>query len=571
MSKFKLPESLEALTEVPQVDALIDEALDAFRALGLTPESSDEDLAAGEELVAALNKLRARKGEIETAAAEIEAAAAADKAARDERARKLIAEAGVTDPDPGDPDEPETPEAPEVPEVPEEAAAPVLEAVPAAAAPITPTPSPVQRAAAAAPEVHVPQSTRTVSLVAAANVPGFATGDTLDDLSMVTTAILAKVKGLPTTNLATEGGGVRQRYGAALIHKQGPADLVQRKEAGQDLDLIWKAGDQSRLEGGSLVAAGGWCAPSEVLYDLCQYETVEGILDVPEITITRGGIRWTPGPSFDDIYQACGFEQTEADAIAGECKDCCTVECPEFDEIRMDAVGLCVKSPILTEHAYPELVRRFTEGALVAHQHKVNKYMIDRIEAAAGTAAVMADAGATSINLNGLEVQALGMRYSYRLSQTADLDVVMPFWFKSSIRIDLSMQWGRASRNVADAEIDGWFTARNMRPQWVYDWQDPDIDGCEVTLPTDATVLMYPAGTWVKGTANVIQLDAVYDSPNLEANQYTALFVEEGILAVQRCLHTCAIEIPVCNSGKQPINDIDVCLVGPTGGEPAPT
>lgn len=74
---------------------------------------------------------------------------------------------------------------------------------------------------------------------------------------------------------------------------------------------------------------------------------------------------------------------------------------------------------------------------------------------------------------------------------------------------------------------------------------------------------MYPAGTWVKGSLDVISLDAVYDSPNLEANQYTALFVEEGILAVQKCTHTCAITVPVCISGKGVLEDLDLCLVAP--------
>ena len=74
---------------------------------------------------------------------------------------------------------------------------------------------------------------------------------------------------------------------------------------------------------------------------------------------------------------------------------------------------------------------------------------------------------------------------------------------------------------------------------------------------------MYPAGTWVKGSIDVINMDAVYDSTSLEQNIYTALFVEEGILAVQRCTHTCAVEIPVCVSGRTAINNIDECLVGP--------
>ena len=542
MSKYQLPEDLSVLATVEAIDAEIDTALDAFRALALTEESSDEDLADAEALRDAINALREHKATAVAAAAD--------------RAERIAALATVGDPE----EEPEAPAAePEVPEaveviVPDEVLTP--EPVLASA---TPKVSPVARAAAAAPEVIVP-TRQVASLIAAADVPGFANGQTLEGMKAATSAILQRVKGLPKTNLATANGGVRQRYGAALIKKVTTEDTVQTAAGGDDYDLVWRAGDEARLPGGSLVAAGGWCAPSETLYDLCQYETVEGILSIPEMTITRGGIRWTQGPSFDDIYNACGFFQTEAEAIAGDCKDCCMVECPEFDEIRMDAIGLCVKSPILTEHAYPELVQRFTEGALVAHQHKVNKYVIDSMVLAAGAPVVVADAGAIGITMEALVISAIGMRYSYRLSQTAPIEVVAPFWLKELIRSDFAVANERKLSGVSDAELNRWFSDRNLAVQWVYDFMDPVINGCVVTIPSTASVLMYPSGTWVKGTADVISLEAVYDSPNLEANQYTALFVEEGILAVQRCTHTCHVQLPVCVSGRGPLDDLEFCI-----------
>jgi hypothetical protein len=547
---FQLPESLDGLS-ASDIQALINAALDDFNALGpLTEDSDDATLDAAEVLSTAIVSLQ--EGLV---AAE---AAADERRQRVERLNQTVATDAPDDPteegDEGEGDEGDEDETPEV-IVPDE----VLE--PVAASATRPTRSPVRRAAAAAPAVVIPQR-RTATLLAAADVPGYANGQELDDLSLVASAILARTRGLPTTNLATAAGGVRQRYGAALVHKSYDDEaLVQTKAAGDDMALLAAAGNQSRLQGGSLTAAGGWCAPSETFYDLCQYETVEGILDIPDMNVTRGGIRWTQGPSFDDIYEACGFEQTEAEAQAGECKDCCTVECPPFEEIRLDAIGLCVKSPILTETAYPELVRRFTEGALVAHQHKVNKYIIDTMVAAAGPPITAPATGESiSITLSFLALQALGMRYAYRLALNADIEVVAPFWLKASLREDHALRNITAYRRVSDAELDGWFSDRHLRVQWVYDYQDPTVAGCEVTLPANATVLMYPSGTWVKGSADVISLDAVYDSPNLEANQYTALFVEEGILAVQRCTHTCAITLPVCVSGKGTLEDIDLCL-----------
>lgn len=559
---YELPDSLEGLS-VEDLDAQIDGALDAFRALNITEDSSDDDITAAESLRDVLATLRSARAdaqaEVETRAARIAALAEVDA----EEVVEVEAPAAEADP--------ET----EV-EV-EEVAELVTAAAETVAATTTPTPtdqevavaasaspSPVARAAASAPEVIVP-TTRPAALIAAADVPGYANGQELEGLRAATTAVLARTKGLPRTNLATERGGVRQRYGAALIRKDGFGDLIQSNDGGGDLDLIWNATDASRLPGGSLVAAGGWCAPSETLYDLCQYETVEGILSIPEFQVNRGGIRWTQGPDFADIYEACGFFQTEAEAIAGDCKDCCSVDCPPFDEIRLDAIGMCVKSPLLTENAYPELVQRFIEGALVAHQHKVNKYILDTMLLAAGTPVVAVDTGALGKTLAAIEITALGIRYSYRLSQTADIEVVAPFWLQTLLRMDLELENDRTDP-VSDAEIAAWFSARNLSPQWVYDFQDPTVANCVVTIPDEATILMYPAGTWAKGTTDVINLDAVYDSPNLEANQYTALFVEEGILAVQKCTHTCAVTIPICVSGKGVLDDLDICLTGPVAG-----
>lgn len=566
---FILPESLEGLTTTDAVDALITEAGEEFRSITLDADTSDEDLDRAEALEAALTTLRTHR----------ETVVAADTA----RADRLARLAAVNTDAPADPEPPAEPEEeePEVPAEPEvevvvpDAVIPTQEALPVAAS-ANPSPSrnssPAQRAAANAPAVTVPRSSATATLIAAADVPGLSNGQELEGLAEATAAILARSRGLPKTNLATAAGGVRQRYGAALIRKEGYGEgLVQVQNQGDDYAMVWRAGNESRLPGGSLVAAGGWCAPSETLYDLCQFETLEGILDIPEINVNRGGIRWTEGPNFDDIYDACGFIQTEAEAIAGDCKDCCMVDCPPFDEIRLDAIGLCVKSPLLTEHAYPELTQRFIEGALIAHQHKVNKYVLDAMLMAAGTPVAANNYGSLHITLSAIELTALGIRYQYRLAQTSQLEVVLPFWLKTLIRMDLAMMTQVDPTAVSDSRVDAWFTSRNLTPNWVYDFQDPVVANCTVTLPGSATILMYPAGTWVKGTTDVINLDSVYDSPNLEANQFTALFVEEGILAVQKCTHTCAITVPICVSGKGVLDDIEACVVGPGNTLVTPT
>lgn len=548
MANFQMPESLDELG-IDELDALAEAVKAELAGIDLDGELTDDDLSNAEGLVDALAAINLQS---ETLATEAQA-----------RADRLAAIKSATA-------EPEVTE--EVAEVEVEVAEAAAEAVSVEEVVVVETPepvaasasTPVQRAAANAPEVIVPEEKAPVSLIAAADVPGYANGAELEGFAGVAKAVIARTKGLPRQNLATAAGGVRQRYGAAVLAKPFAGDALTQSAQSDDYKMAWNAGDQTRLPGESLVAAGGWCAPSETLYDMCQYETVEGILDMPSMTVTRGGIRWTEGPSFSDIYTACGFFQTETEAIAGECKTCCSVDCPPFEEIRMDAIGLCVKSPILTEHAYPELTQRFIEGALVAHQHKVNKYIIDTMVLAAGDGGTLMDAGSTSKTMLGLEYAAIGMRYQHRLALDATIEMVAPWWLNTAIRIDAELRNSAVfGEVVTDASINAWFAARNISVQWVYDYQDPTYttNECLVDIPDTAQVLIYPAGTWIKGEADVINVDSVYDSPNLEANQYTALFIEEGILAVQKCLNTCAIDIPLCASGKGVAEDLDYCLV----------
>ena len=548
MANFELPQAIDSLS-TEELDALTKAAKAELAEIDLDGDVTDEDLSNAEALVDALAAITAQSEILAT-----EAQARADRLAA---LRTATAETEVIE---------------EVIEVEVEVAEAAAEVVSVEEVDVVETPQPVaasastpiQRAVANAPEVIVPETKAPVSLIAAADVPGYPNGAELEGFAGVAKAVIARSKGLPRQNLATAAGGVRQRYGAAVLTKPFAGEGLVQTAQSDDYKMAWNAGDEKRLPGQSLVAAGVWCAPSETLYDLCQYETVEGILDIPAMTVTRGGIRWTEGPSFSSIYTACGFFQTEAQAIAGECKTCCSVDCPPFSELRMDAIGLCIKTPLLTEHAYPELTQRFVEGALVAHQHKVNKYIIDTMVLAAGDGGTLFDTGSTSKTILGLEYAAIGMRYQNRLALDATIEMVAPWWLNTAIRIDAEMRNSAVfGETVTDASINAWFAARNISVQWVYDYQDPTytVNNCLVDIPAVAQVLIYPAGTWIKGEADVINIDSVYDSPNLEANQYTALFIEEGILAVQKCLSTCAIDIPLCASGKGVIETLDVCVI----------
>jgi len=545
MAEYQIPENLTDLSDDELNDAL-NKGIDAFKELGITAESDEDTIAEGERIAPLVQSIRAEQ------TARVEAATA-----RAQRAAELLATvpeqtAEVTEEAAVEDEAPVAEVEAEVAPVEEEAPTPIEneenvvsdnlpEPVAASAQ------SPVARAAQNAPAQVVAAPRATASLIASADVPGFSAGAEMDDLGVAGQALVARLKGMPRNSPSP----VRQRFGAAIIRKDH-GDLVQGAQY-DDFSLVQKAGEESRLPGGSLVAAGGWCAPSETVYDMCQLEVAAGLLDLPEFGVTRGGIRYTPGPDFSAIYAGCGFHQTEAQAIAGECKVCCEVDCPDFEEVRLDAVGMCVKVPILTNAAYPELVRRYIEGALVAHAHKKNAWLISQIETGAGTPVVSAAQGATSFALDALEWEAIAMRQKWSLALDASIEVVAPVWYQPLLRMDVARRNGQDWNSVTDAAVEANLSARNIKVQWVRDFQNltvPARPGATPTaVPASADVLIYPAGTWTMGTADVISLDAVYDSVGLESNTYTGIFVEEGILAVQRCAETWAVTLDTCASG----------------------
>lgn len=84
--------------------------------------------------------------------------------------------------------------------------------------------------------------------------------------------------------------------------------------------------------------------------------------------------------------------------------------------------------------------------------------------------------------------------------------------------------------------IRGWLNTRQIAPQFVYNWQAIDTTAASAftAWPTTLSFMLYSAGTWVRGSSDIITLDTLYDSTLLANNDFTALFTEEGWLVAKR-------------------------------------
>lgn len=549
---FEIPKSIEGL-DLDALRALHDEARAAGAALVEAEDVPAEDIKQAQAIMAFMEQVEKAISEGEGALAE------AEKVVADARAKFAEPEASDDDDEDDDEEDDDDEESPASDSDDEEVEVEEKEAVLTAAA------DTAAKVAKRAPKPKVPAKEKNVSvIIASADVPGFATGSELDDLTQVAKGVMARWNAMPTGRI---GGkvGVQNRYGVAQFN------LTEAREDGlyqgnpefrDDVELFNAAAKEARLTGNSLTAAGGWCSPSETLYDFCSEESTDGILDLPSVTVNRGGIRYTKGPDFSEIYANAdlGWWLTEAEVIAEEAKPCLDVECPDFTDVRLDAVGLCIRAGLLTRAAYPELVRRYVEATLIAHQHKVAAGLYTRISTAS-TARTIDGAETAVDSLAILEFQAEYERQRKRMAFNATLEVLLPVWYKSVLRADLARRNGVEAWNVTDAQIASYFSNRKLRPQWLYNTgQDLTLATAQVVVPTSVSAVMYPAGTWVKGTTDVINLDAVYDSTLLSVNTYTALFAEEGVALVNTCGDSVKVTIPTCASGQTGIADIATCI-----------
>lgn len=376
----------------------------------------------------------------------------------------------------------------------------------------------------------------------------FQEGEGIDwmDAGRITDQRYSRFKRDQYANAARSKRHMSEKFAIANITKPIDDDLrIVNNDHAHVFEVVSRAIDESRLPSGSLVAAGGWCAPSEVVYDLLELESRDGIFSLPEVGMARGGVIRTLGPSFADLYTASrGFSYTEAQDIAGTYgvddngvgndteggKPCITLDCPEFEEFRLGVTGICVNAGILQQRGYPELIARSLRGVLVAHDHHMAGRVLSDI--VAGSTAVTMPAGqvgATTPVLNAIEMQVEHYRYMHRIARSTTFEAVFPYWVRGLIRTDLGRRENIDVLNVTDAQINAWFSLRGIAPQFVYNWQDITGEATAFTAwPTEVQFLLYPAGTWVRGTSDIITLESQFDSVLLANNDYNALFTEEG-------------------------------------------
>ena len=509
-----VPQDLTTVTD-EDLSATLEALIAEFDALH---DAGSTDIALLTEIADAVEGVQVEIGQRAEAAAQ----AAEQIAALTERVRAAQAQ----------PDD-ETEEADEVAEDTETTEAVEAEADPTeerelvTASGTTPTrKAPSARAARAfAPTPEAPAQQPQLVITAAADIPGVATGAHMDKLS-VARAMHDKARALSNGSPRVPIARINLPYsesekvGADIAHNLDVLDKVRSVE--------------------SLVAAGGWCAPSQNLYTLFGVDAGDGLIDLPTVQVTRGGLNV---PDFLGIDDASGalWTWTEADDIAAHdpenpegSKPCLRIPCPAFTDYRLVAEGLCITNGNLTDRAFPELTARFIDLAVNAHLHRLSGAIISDISGSAtGVTIIAYPTSAAGSVLNAIDLQVEDYRSQYRMGVSAVLEAIFPLWTKALIRADLAMRSGVLLTNVTDAMVDDHFAARKVRAQFVHDYQPLYSVAAATDWPTTLDFLLYPAGGYVRGDGGTIDLGIVRDSVLNATNDYTAAWTEQLYLVAQ--------------------------------------
>jgi hypothetical protein len=381
------------------------------------------------------------------------------------------------------------------------------------------------------------------------------TGNEIPNVTALAQAFISKASDVPVTSLGREAprhkvASIRNEFPYTGDNRTSPFVIQEYLEAMRDEALP------------ALTAGGGWCAPNEIKYDFFNIaEAPLGTIDLPTIGVQRGGLQWPVSPAIGDVFFQAGgsnpasgfggfaftFANTSDPWLWSEADDQATVTgsvnkptlrvpCSSFTSGRLEAYGLTLTAGNLTDSAYPEQTQNFLRLLRAAYAHAINARLISLMDTAAGGAttvgAVTTDGPSARIP-SAMALAATDYRARYAMRTDAVLEVVIPYWVREVIRADLALRnsFGTDLLAVPDSAIDALFNVRNVRIQWVDDYQVRSANfgtsSAATTWPATVNFLMYAAGTFLHGQGMSLDLGVVRDSVLNAENDFTAAWAEE--------------------------------------------
>ena len=441
-----------------------------------------------------------------------------------------------------------------------------------------------------------------VTITAGADIPGYGLGAELKDLSEVSKAFSERLRAI-----GSRGTGNGEQHTVASFNIDYPTD---RRLVGGDR-LINESRMDAVASPEAVVAAGGICAPLPIDEELITYgSTNRPVRDsLPRFNAERGGVIYLTPPTLADVdgavsiwtladdYAAIGADlptdgllpgevpaRSAADGtlgtsvypghingtgadVTGPVKPCIRITCGEEIRAYVDAIPSCFTIGNMQARAYPELVEKHLELALVWQARFGEQRLLTRIGNLSTKVRTKATHGITRDFLNALSQAVAGFRSRHRLDENFRLHAILPVWFRDAIRADMLLQIAGdgqdATFGLTDATIDRWIAERGVNVTWALDGeagqvfgdQDgaPTLSGVNVTPGTETDLVefpdeviwyLFPEGGFVFLDGGTLDLGIVRDSTLNSKNDYQ-IFVETFEGLIKRAPETFRVTTPL--------------------------
>jgi hypothetical protein len=405
---------------------------------------------------------------------------------------------------------------------------------------------------------NIQKAQAQVVITAGADIPGYTAGAQMSNYQEIAEAMASRLHGLRRVK-----GGDGEQHIVASITTRYPEERILSQDTDSNVVKI-----NNVVGPEALVASGGHSTPFEVRYDIFGFgTTVRPVRDsLPRFQADRGGIRYIQPPVLSEYADAVGVWTNATDIDPGsDVKASLTVTAASELTVATDAVTLQLQFGNLMTRAYPELIARHNELALIQHAREAEQYLLGELTAGSTAVTTSSLIGVARDFLVQVGRAAAAYRSRHRLDPGMNLRVIAPVWVKDAMVADLALAMpGDNTISVAMAEIEGYLAARGVTITWT---PDLNVYGAQSTgalaeFADSFTWYMFAEGTFLFLDGGTLDLGIIRDSTLVGTNDYK-MFVEtfEGIAKV-------GIESLVVTSTIS-VNGVAAALRDTTGGATA--
>lgn len=386
-----------------------------------------------------------------------------------------------------------------------------------------------------------PRAEATVAITAGADIPGVSAGSPLNDMNAVAHAFTQRLRTMSRTH-----GGDGEQHVVATLEANFPE---ARRLTSSDANLNWEKINEV-VSPQAITAAGGICMPLDVRYDLFGLGALgRPVKDsLPSFNATRGGIRFMQPPTLADVNGAVSLWTLQDDIDAATpglpdpVKPCIRINCGPEVQAFVDAIVLCLTFGNMGSRAWPELVARHNELALIQQARFAETRLLTKIGLLSTAVTAARQLGAAVDHFVAIDRAVTTFRNRHRMVDNTPLRYMAPTWLRSMLRSDIAKRMPGDGLTdtlaVADNVIDGFFRSRGVNVTWFIDGEAGQMfgeqtPGALMDYPDNVIWYLFPEGTFLFLDGGTLDLGLVRDSTLNGTNDYK-VFVEtfEGVAKV---------------------------------------